>query len=107
LPLIVEYKLQFTVESIETESVGVQWQCRALGDAPGSGPPVQPRFLVEGEDLKRLKLLNLFEPCTLQVGARNFLILTENDTFVTKSQWKKTQSMFTVDSFIFLCDDSY
>lgn len=83
---------QFTVECVETESVGVHWQCRALGEQAGAGPPQQPRFLVEGEDLRRLKLLNLFEPCTLQVGAKNFLTLNAEDNFCTKAQWKKTQS---------------
>lgn len=80
------------MESVETESVGVHWQCRALGEQADGGPPKQPPYLVEGEDLKRLKLLNLFEPCTLQVGAKNFLILTEEDTFCSKAQWRKNQS---------------
>lgn len=39
----------------------------------------------------RLRLLNVFEPCTLQVGDRNFYTLTEKDTVTTKEQWRRTQ----------------
>ena len=33
----------------------------------------------------------MFEPCTLQVGDRNFYTFRENDTVVTKEQWRRTQ----------------
>lgn len=35
--------------------------------------------------------MNVFEPCTLQVGDRNFYTFRENDTVVTKEQWRRTQ----------------
>ncbi|XP_050346248.1 (E3-independent) E2 ubiquitin-conjugating enzyme isoform X4 [Nymphalis io] len=88
---------KFTVEAVMTESVSVHWQCRALctqTQAPEPALPQQPKFLVEGDDLKRLKLLNVFEPCTLQVGDRNFLTIGPEDTFVSKKQWKKQQSKY-------------
>lgn len=37
----------------------------------------------------RLKLLNVFEPCTLQVGDRNYYTYREEDTVITKEQWKR------------------
>ncbi|XP_028043776.1 (E3-independent) E2 ubiquitin-conjugating enzyme isoform X1 [Bombyx mandarina] len=84
---------KFTVEAVVTESVSVHWQCRALCTHPTeTGAPQQPKFFVEGDDLKNLKLLNVFEPCTLQVGDRNFLTITTEDTFVGKKQWRKQQS---------------
>ncbi|XP_053607115.1 (E3-independent) E2 ubiquitin-conjugating enzyme isoform X2 [Plodia interpunctella] len=84
---------KFTVEAVVTESVSVHWQCRALCTHPTDvAAPQQPKFLVEGEDLKNLKLLNVFEPCTLQVGDRNFLTVGPDDTFVSKKQWRKQQS---------------
>ncbi|XP_013199731.1 (E3-independent) E2 ubiquitin-conjugating enzyme isoform X2 [Amyelois transitella] len=84
---------KFTVEAVVTESVSVHWQCRALCTHPAdTNGPQQPKFLVEGEDLKNLKLLNVFEPCTLQVGDRNFLTIGPDDTFVSKKQWRKQQS---------------
>ncbi|KAJ2946154.1 hypothetical protein O0L34_g5085 [Tuta absoluta] len=86
---------KFTVEAVVTESVSVHWQCRALCTHPADqGTPQQPKFLVEGEDLKNLKLLNVFEPCTLQVGDRNFLTIGPEDTFVSKKQWRKHQSKY-------------
>ncbi|KAI8435760.1 hypothetical protein MSG28_003995 [Choristoneura fumiferana] len=48
----------------------------------------------QGEDLKNLKLLNVFEPCTLQVGDRNFLTIGAEDTFISKQQWRKQQSKY-------------
>ncbi|CAK1595903.1 unnamed protein product [Parnassius mnemosyne] len=86
---------KFTVEAVVTESVSVHWQCRALCTHPtDASAPQQPKFLVEGEDLKNLKLLNVFEPCTLQVGDRNFLTIGPEDTFVSKKQWRKQQSKY-------------
>ncbi|XP_050560594.1 (E3-independent) E2 ubiquitin-conjugating enzyme UBE2O isoform X8 [Spodoptera frugiperda] len=86
---------KFTVEAVMTESVSVHWQCRALCTNPTDPTtPQQPKFLVEGEDLKNLKLLNVFEPCTLQVGDRNFLTIGPEDTFVSKKQWRKQQSKY-------------
>ncbi|XP_037293692.1 (E3-independent) E2 ubiquitin-conjugating enzyme isoform X3 [Manduca sexta] len=85
---------KFTVEAVMTESVSVHWQCRALCTHPESGAPHQPKFLVEGDDLKKLKLLNVFEPCTLQVGDRNFLTIGPEDTFISKKQWRKQQSKY-------------
>ncbi|XP_063380866.1 (E3-independent) E2 ubiquitin-conjugating enzyme UBE2O [Cydia fagiglandana] len=85
---------KFTVEAVVTESVGVHWQCRALSKETKEAAPQQPKYLVEGEDLKNLKLLNVFEPCTLQVGDRNFLTIGVEDTFVSKQQWRKQQSKF-------------
>lgn len=85
-----EHKL--TVETVETQSVSVHWQCRALCTQANEHTPQQPKFLVEGEDLKNLKLLNVFEPCTLEVGDRNFLVIGPNDTFVNKKTWKTTQN---------------
>lgn len=86
---------KFTVEAVVTESVSVHWQCRALCTHPNdTTAPQQPKFLVEGEDLKNLKLLNVFEPCTLQVGDRNFLTIGPEDMFVSKKQWRKQQSKF-------------
>ncbi|KAL4709879.1 hypothetical protein ACJJTC_003842, partial [Scirpophaga incertulas] len=86
---------KFTVEAVITESVSVHWQCRALSTHPNeTGTPQQPKFLVEGEDLKKLKLLNVFEPCTLQVGDRNFLTIGPEDTFISKKQWRKQQSKY-------------
>ncbi|KAK3930467.1 (E3-independent) E2 ubiquitin-conjugating enzyme [Frankliniella fusca] len=83
--------VQVVVEGVETTSVGVHWQCRAYSKDGAGNDKEQPKFLVQGEDLKRLKLLNVFEPCTLQVGDRNYYTFREEDTVITKEHWKRNQ----------------
>ncbi|CAB0038957.1 unnamed protein product [Trichogramma brassicae] len=58
---------KFVVEKVETDWVGVHWQCRAYSKDGICSDQAHPKFVVEGEDLKKLKLLNIFEPSTLQV----------------------------------------
>ncbi|XP_043488400.1 (E3-independent) E2 ubiquitin-conjugating enzyme UBE2O [Polistes fuscatus] len=79
------------VEKVETDWVGVQWQCRAYSKDGVWSDQAQPKFVVEGEDLKKLKLLNVFEPSTLQVGDRNYYVIKGNENVITREQWKKQQ----------------
>lgn len=80
------------VEKVETDWVGVHWQCRAYSkDGAWSAHQAQPKFVVEGEDLKKLKLLNVFEPSTVQVGDRNFYVIKGNENVITREQWRKQQ----------------
>jgi len=78
------------VEKVETDWIGVHWQCRAYSK-DGWSDQVQPKFVVEGEDLKKIKLLNIFEPSTVQVGNRNFYIIKGNENVITREQWRKQQ----------------
>ncbi|XP_011641984.1 (E3-independent) E2 ubiquitin-conjugating enzyme UBE2O [Pogonomyrmex barbatus] len=79
------------VEKVETDWVGVHWQCRAFSKDGAWSDQAQPKFVVEGEDLKKLKLLNVFEPSTVQVGNRNFYIIKGNENVITREQWLKQQ----------------
>lgn len=79
------------VEKVETDWVGVHWQCRAYSKDGAWSDQAQPKFVVEGEDLKKLKLLNVFEPSTVQVGDRNFYIIKGNENVITREQWRKQQ----------------
>lgn len=78
------------VEKVETDWIGVHWQCRAYSK-DGWSDQVQPKFVVEGEDLKKIKLLNVFEPSTVQVGNRNFYVIKGNENVITREQWRKQQ----------------
>lgn len=84
-----------TVEDIDFSSIGVSWTCRAYSGSDSQDElnksQQQPKYLVEGEDLKRVKMLNVFEPCTLQIGDRNFYTIKENDILMMKTEWKKLQ----------------
>ncbi|XP_066952267.1 (E3-independent) E2 ubiquitin-conjugating enzyme UBE2O-like [Macrobrachium rosenbergii] len=81
-------QIKVTVEQVQVVQLGVRWQCRAFSNDPNVDKE-QPKFLVQGEDLKRVKMLNVFEPCTLQLGDRNYYILREGDTIMTRDQWRR------------------
>ncbi|XP_014238160.1 (E3-independent) E2 ubiquitin-conjugating enzyme UBE2O [Trichogramma pretiosum] len=82
---------KFVVEKVETDWVGVHWQCRAYSKDGICSDQAHPKFVVEGEDLKKLKLLNIFEPSTLQVGDRNFYVIKGDENVITREQWRKQQ----------------
>ncbi|ROT81302.1 Ubiquitin-conjugating enzyme E2 O, partial [Penaeus vannamei] len=77
-----------TVEQVQVVQLGVRWQCRAFSNDPNVDKE-QPKYLVQGEDLKRVKMLNVFEPCTLQLGDRNYYVSKEGDVIMTRDQWRK------------------
>lgn len=79
------------VDKVETDWVGVHWQCRAYSKDGAWSDQAQPEFVVQGDDLKKLKLLNVFEPSTLQVGDRNFYVVKANERVITREQWRKQQ----------------
>lgn len=89
---------KFTVESVDIEGVWVNWQCKAscdesVIDATKKGNGIQqPKCYVTGEDLNRVKRLNLFESCMLQINDKNYLKVEEDDLILRKSQWKKEQN---------------
>ena len=51
----------------------------------------QPSFIVEGEALKRVQKINIFEPCANQIGDRYMYTLRENDCIYLKEQWKRLE----------------
>lgn len=85
--------MQYTIESVRTDSVWVHWQCKALSEESDIKTNIlqQPDSYVTGEDLKRLKRLNLFESCMLQINDRNYLRFSDCDVVIKKSQWRKDQ----------------
>lgn len=84
-------KTQVIVQKVEADWVGVHWHCRGYSKDGLWSDQVQPKFLVQNENLKKLKLINIFEPLTLQVGDRNFYLLKKNDNIITREKWKKQQ----------------
>ena len=75
------------------ESLGVAWQCQAYSkeEPLGDLQEREPNYLVTGEDLKRIRMLNVFEPCTLQIGDRNYYTLKEKDVIMLRDEWKKLE----------------
>lgn len=90
---------KFSVESVEIEGVWVNWQCKAScedsvidASKKGGNGIQQPKCYVTGDDLKKIKRLNLFESCMLQINDKNYLKIDEGDVMIRKSQWKKEQN---------------
>lgn len=88
------FLLKVVVEDVETDSVTVHWQCRAYSPDGSCDLKEQPHYLVQGESLKKLKLLNIFEPCTLQIGDRLYYTFKEADNQISKDQWRASQKEF-------------
>ncbi|XP_055623430.1 (E3-independent) E2 ubiquitin-conjugating enzyme [Toxorhynchites rutilus septentrionalis] len=88
---------KFTVQTVELEGVWVHWQCKAscedIENDLKEGGIQQPPDYIAGEDLKRLKKLNLFESCMLQINDKNYLKIVESDLLCNKSQWRKELSL--------------
>jgi ubiquitin-conjugating enzyme E2 O len=84
---------KFTIQAVEVDGVYVHWQCKASCDENSSSNDSGiPKSYITGDDLKRMKRLNLFESCMLQINDKNYLTINENDNVVRKSLWKKEQS---------------
>lgn len=84
---------------MQVEGIWVHWQCKALSEDSvdlKTGVLQQPKPYVTGDDLKRLKRLNLFESCMLQINDKNYLKITDCDVIIRKSQWEKEQGKGTV-----------
>lgn len=56
----------------------------------------QPPSYITGDNMKRLRRLNLFEACMLQINDKNYLTIEESDilNLVRKSQWRKERGLF-------------
>ncbi|XP_067123691.1 (E3-independent) E2 ubiquitin-conjugating enzyme isoform X1 [Centruroides vittatus] len=83
--------IRVTVEEVKVISIGVQWLCRAYCEGNTISTEIeQPKFLIQGEDLLRVKMMHVFEPCALQIGDRNFYVIKESDKIITLEEWKQT-----------------
>lgn len=92
------------MQSVETEGVHVHWQCKALSDSVSADfRESQPPSYVTGDNMKRLRRLNLFEACMLQINDKNYLTIEESDilNLVRKSQWRKDRGLFC--KFVMFC----
>uniref|UniRef100_A0A182XVP0 UBIQUITIN_CONJUGAT_2 domain-containing protein n=1 Tax=Anopheles stephensi TaxID=30069 RepID=A0A182XVP0_ANOST len=88
---------KFTVQSVELQGVSVHWQCKVSSEEleqklSEGGSLQQPPEYIAGEDLKRMKKLNLFESCMLQINDKNYLKIEESDVICSKQAWRKDMS---------------
>ena len=63
--------LKAAVDKVKVTSVTVNWQCQAYAKDSQSLADLndrQPMPVIQEAQLEKLKMLNVFEPCTLQIG---------------------------------------
>ncbi|KAF6201935.1 hypothetical protein GE061_004331 [Apolygus lucorum] len=90
--------VRVAVEDVEISSVAVHWQCRAYSKDGAGSEKEQPKVMITGDDIKRLKLLSVFEPCTLQVGDRHVYVIGPEDVIATRDQWRREQKRLILKS---------
>ncbi|XP_042903000.1 (E3-independent) E2 ubiquitin-conjugating enzyme UBE2O isoform X2 [Parasteatoda tepidariorum] len=92
--------IRATVEDVKIVSLGVQWVCKAYSEENFRNRATDtPKYQVTGDDLKSIKMMNILEPCTLQIGDRNYLVMKDSYEIVSVHDWKNRMSgRLTVDS---------
>lgn len=102
---------KFVVQSVDIDGVYVHWQCKASCEdtetSENANNSAIPKSYITGDDLQRLKRLNLFESCMLQINDKNYLIIEESDVIDRKSLWKKEQSLLKNIQQLISNDDNY
>ena len=83
------YKM--TVEDVDFQKLFVSWLCKANFGSSDANSSEEPGQQVSGEELTQVRMLNVFEPCTLQIGDRNFYSIKDKDLIMSKSEWRKLQ----------------
>ena len=92
--------MRVVVEKVEVVGLSIHWQCRAMNTAVKGTNDIeaqQPSHNIEGDDLKRVHMLNFFEPCTIQMGDRHFYTLKETDIICLLPEWKKLEKEFILN----------
>lgn len=70
-----------------------QCQCQSVQAEPNDSMRSQPSTYVTGEDLSRLKRLNKFDYCALQINDRNYLTISEEDEMIKRRDWIKSRGI--------------
>ncbi|XP_064478867.1 (E3-independent) E2 ubiquitin-conjugating enzyme UBE2O-like isoform X1 [Ornithodoros turicata] len=82
--------VQVTVDEVKVLCLYVQGVCKAYQDnASAQNDSELIKYVIEGETLDRVKMLNIFERCALQIGDRNYYTIKDSDVIVTVDEWKR------------------
>ncbi|KAK3607162.1 hypothetical protein CHS0354_004422 [Potamilus streckersoni] len=69
-----------TVEKVETIAVNVHWLCRGFTASGETSDKLEaPPTRIEGDNLKRMKMLDCFEHCSVQIGDKVIYTVKETD----------------------------
>ncbi|KAK2728076.1 hypothetical protein QYM36_008527, partial [Artemia franciscana] len=89
-------KLKLLVEEVSVRSLILKWNCQAhtktesgSGNALGMGelPPVE----IQGDEVKKVRPLEIFRAATLQLGDRSFYVWKGDEKTMTSEEWKKIE----------------
>ena len=53
--------------------------------------PQPPDELLTGDDLAKVRKLNCYESCTLQIGDKRYVTVDAADIVMTKDQWRDVE----------------
>ncbi|XP_037523083.1 (E3-independent) E2 ubiquitin-conjugating enzyme isoform X2 [Rhipicephalus sanguineus] len=83
--------VQVTVDDVKVVYLFVQGVCKAYQDTSNGNNQNDEliKYVIEGEALDRVKMINIFERCALQIGDRNYYTLKATDNIVTLDEWKR------------------
>ncbi|KAH8241313.1 hypothetical protein KR032_007845 [Drosophila birchii] len=96
LPTNRKGRAVYTVESIDTSSITVAWTCRAISqfeNVKEIDPLKHPKTIIKGEDLSKVKRLNIYESYMLQIHDRFYLKYSKCDKLVKYTDWEDEQAV--------------
>ncbi|XP_050432797.1 (E3-independent) E2 ubiquitin-conjugating enzyme-like [Adelges cooleyi] len=75
------------VQDITVLSVEVEWYCQTYGKTK---PREEnwPERLITGDNLNKLKTIDLFDSCSIQVGDTHWYQIKDTDNIMTMKQWR-------------------
>ncbi|CAN8002282.1 unnamed protein product [Ixodes hexagonus] len=81
---------RFPRAQVKVVCLFVQGVCKAFEDTGGAhGDSELIKYVIEGDALDRVKMINIFERCALQIGDRNYYTLKATDSVTTLEAWKR------------------
>ncbi|VVC34822.1 Reverse transcriptase domain, partial [Cinara cedri] len=75
------------VQDIAVSSVEVEWYCQTTSKIKGREEN-WPERIITGDNLKKLKTIDLFESCSIQVGDTHWYTIKDTDNLITMKQWR-------------------
>ncbi|KAL4120293.1 hypothetical protein QTP88_013012 [Uroleucon formosanum] len=75
------------VQDVIVSSVEVEWYCQTSSRTKPR-EEYWPERLFTGDNLKKLKTIDLFESCSIQVGDTHWYTIKDTDHLMTMKQWR-------------------
>ncbi|XP_001999983.3 (E3-independent) E2 ubiquitin-conjugating enzyme isoform X2 [Drosophila mojavensis] len=95
LPTNRKRRSMYTVESVKTTAITVAWTFKATPQFDSGtelDPLKQPKSCIKGDDLAKVKRLNIYESYMLQIHDRFYLKYSKCDKLIKYSVWEQEQA---------------